>query len=115
MLSRRAVKILRTMKRSQEWAYQEEIRNLVPNFEPYSFKALVSGSYVDTTVFENEIPYSDECGETIYPAHYRISDAGLAYLEMLSATRSSTIRTWAALVIALLAMLISAIALVKSW
>lgn len=115
MLSSHAVKILYAMKRTSNWVYQTEIQNQVKDFDYSAFKALLNGGYIDATVFEDEEPDYDNYGEIVFQQHYHISDKGLAHLEKLSAEKWVNFRSWVALAIALLAMIISALALVRSW
>lgn len=115
MLSRRAVKILRAMKGTPDWMHFDEIQKLVPGFDYLSFNALTSGEYVDSASFKDDPPDFDDYGRVIHPKRYHISDKGLSHLENLEHEKWLRFRSWAALIIALLAMLVSAIALVKSW
>ena len=115
MLSACSVKILRHMNRFPDWEYQRKLEQEIPNLDSYSLSVLVHGRYVDMVVFDDEVPDYDGDGQTTYPAQYRISDAGRAYLEGVSSRKLADFRSWVAIAIALLAMLISAVALVKSW
>lgn len=118
MLSRRAVKILRAMKGTPDWMHFDEIQKLVPGFDYLSFNALTSGEYVDSASFKDDPPDFDDYGRVVHPKRYHISDKGLSHLENLENLEHEKwlrFRSWAALIIALLAMLVSAIALVKSW
>lgn len=115
LLSKRAVAILRVMEQAPDWIYLDDVKRLMPNFDQLSFNSLVSSGYICSASFEDDVPDFDEYGRVIHPLRYRISDKGLAHLESLVSAKWSVFRSWAALIIALLAMLVSAIALVKSW
>lgn len=109
MLSKKAVKILRFMKRSGGWHYQNQIEKSISGFDYLSFRALVDNGYLAHGVDPNETPDCDEYGQTYYPEQYRISDKGLAYLEGLSQRKWVDLRSWLAIAISIVALIVSAL------
>ena len=114
MLSKRAVAILRVMEQAPDWIYLDDIKRLMPNFDQLSFNSLVSSGYICSALFEDDVPDFDEYGRVIHPLRYRISDKGLAHLESLVSAKWSVFRSWAALIIALIAMFIAGADLIRA-
>lgn len=110
-LSKNAIKLLSWMNRNDKWKYYSELEKGFKKFEHRSFHALQSAKYIDECVFEMEIPEYDEYGHQYYPSHYRISDAGKAYLEGRFARWLPEFREWIAIGISIIALIVSVIAL----
>ena len=111
-LSKDSIRLLRWMNQHDDWKYVEEIEKGHKKFNHRSFQALQSSKLIDHCVFEDEIPEMNEYGEFYYPKHYRISDAGKAYLEGRVFTWLPELRGWVAIVISIFALLVSIISLI---
>ncbi len=113
ILSREAVRLLRWMRRNDEWKYRDELEKKCKYFSYRSFTALRTKKLIDACVFEDEVPDCDEYGGTFYPEHYRINDAGHAYLETVSVNWIPELREWIAIGISVIALIVSIIALIS--
>ena len=111
MLSKKAVKILRYLNRSGDWYYQSQLEKDISGFDYLAFKALVDNGYLARVVDENELPEYDEYGRTYYPEQFGISDKGRAYLEGRASQRWADARSWIAIGISALSLLVAIIAL----
>ena len=112
-LSREAIRLLRWMRRNDEWKYRSELEKKCKYFTYRSFNALRAKQLIDNCVFEDEVPDCDEYGSTVYPEHYRINDAGYAYLETISVNWIPELREWIAICISVIALIVSIIALIS--
>lgn len=112
-LSKDAVKLLRWMRRNDQWVYFQEIEKKYKKFDYRSFNALKAAKLIDELVFEDEIPDYDEYGQIYYPSHYRISESGKAYLESLATKWLPELREWIAIGISVVALAVSIIALIS--
>lgn len=113
VLSKDSVNLLRWLSKHDEWKYLSEIEKQYRKFSYRSFKALKNGNLIESCVFEDEIPDWDEYGNQFYPEHYRISDAGKAYLESRISRWLPELREWIAIGISVVALAISIISLLS--
>lgn len=108
MISKNSEKILRWMLRNDKWLYSSEIKSSYFECDYRVIRTLVDEELIDQAVFEGEIPYLNEYGEETYDSHYRINDAGRAYIESRNSNRWKELRAW-------LTAIISVAAFVKSF
>lgn len=107
MISNRSIKLLKYMKWKDDWCCYDCAAKNAPGFDHRSFHALVSNGYIDTREDPDRIPELDEFGHVYYETQYRISDRGLAYLEGVSRSRLADTRSWLAIALSVLALLVS--------
>lgn len=112
-LSKDSIRLLKWLRRNDQWKYLSAIEKAYKNFDYRSFSAIKAEGFIDHCVFEDEIPECDEYGQTYYPEHYRISDAGKAYLEGYATRWIPELREWIAIGISIVALAVSIIALVR--
>lgn len=110
-LSKGSIKLLRWLNKNDLWMYEYDIRTGYKKFDFRSFQTLKANKLVDACVYEEEVPEYDEYGNTVYPQHFRISDAGKAYLEDLPRRRMPEYREWIAVGISFVALILSIIAI----
>ena len=111
-LSKGSIKLLRWLNKNDLWMYEHDIETRYRKFDCRFFNTLKINNLVDACVYEEEIPEYDECGNTVFPQHFRISDAGKAYLEGLPRQWLPEFRQWIAVGISLVALALSIIAIV---
>lgn len=111
-LSKDTIKLLKWLKKNDIWKYYREIEKGYKQFDYRSFNTLKSAGYVDSCVFEDEVPDYDEYGRMYLPEHYRISDSGKAYLDGRFFTWLPELRGWVAILISVLALLVSIMSLI---
>lgn len=111
-ISKGAIRLLRWMRRDDEWRYQAEIERNCKYFTSRSFHALKNCGFVDACVFEDEIVDYTDHFEAYYPEHYRISDLGKAYLEERAVRWLPELREWIAIGISVVALAVSIVALI---
>lgn len=107
MLNRDSVKILEHLKNNDDWFYLNQLTKAIPGFDDRAFADLKDGKYVDCFVDPSEVPITSDWGEEPYPEQFRISGKGLAYLEGARYSRLAEFRSWLAVVISVLALLVS--------
>lgn len=112
-LSKDSIRLLKWLRRNDDWKYQSEIEKQYKRYDYRSFRALNELKLIDHCVFEDEIPEYDEYRQVYYPEHYRISDAGKAHLEGLPTRWIPELREWIAIGISVVALLVSIIALMR--
>ena len=112
-LSKDAIRLLHWMCCHDQWLYIESLKSGYKRYNYRSFSALKDAKLVDATVLDQdyELPEYDEDGTEYFRESYRISDAGKAYLENLSAKKWPELREWTAIAISAVALAVSIIAL----
>ena len=107
MLSKKAVMLLRHLKTADDWLYLNRIQKEFRGFDFRALRSLRDGGYIEYCEDHDSPPDWDEYGDLVYPQMFRISDRGLAYLEGVSHNRWVEFRSWLAIVISVLALLVS--------
>lgn len=107
MLNRNSVKILEYLKDNDDWYYLPQLEEAIQGFDNRFFADLKNGNYVDRFTDPNEGPTTDDWGGEVYPEQFRISGKGLAYLEGAQYSRLVELRSWLAVAISVLALLVS--------
>ena len=110
VLSKESVKLLKWMKKNDEWLYDKAIEDRCPYYEYLAFKALIDGNYIATCINEFDVPEHDEYGSEYYPKQFRIGNDGKAYLE---SRVTDIIDKWITRMISVVAIVISLIALLS--
>ena len=110
-LSKDAIRLLRWLKRHDQWRCIETLKKQYKNYEYRSFSALKEAGFIDCEVFDYDQPGIDEYGNEFFLESYRISDAGKAYLEGIPAKALPELREWIAIAISITALIVSIIAL----
>lgn len=112
-LSKSSIKLLRWLNKNDLWMYEHDIETQYRKFDYRSFNTLKINKFVDSCVYEEEVPEYDDYGNTVFPQHFRISDNGKAYLESLPKRWLPEFRQWIAVGISLVALVLSIIAIVS--
>lgn len=113
-ISRSAIRLLRWMRKDDQWRYYSELERECKHFTYRSFNALKNHGFIDSCVFEDDILDYDDRLEAFYHWHYRISDQGEAYLETIVIDWIPELREWIAIGISIIALIVSIIAIISS-
>lgn len=106
MLSKRTKKLLSWISKRDRWMYRHEIQANCPVFDDRAFQSLVVGSFLDRADWD-----TDRRGGGQKQFLYRISDKGLAYLELDSIDSWKEARAWITATVAVLSFVMSLLAL----
>lgn len=79
-LSRKAIRILKWMNRNDDWRFERKIEESCKDYDFRAFAALVDAGYVMGKDFTSE-SYTECDGTVCTPLEYRITDAGMAFLD----------------------------------
>lgn len=112
MVSKKALKLLVWMnRRSPEWFYAARIQKELGTWaDTLLLDSLHNAGYLERWLSPNEIPVVNEFEAPAY--EYKISDSGVALLESIPKERFDR---WYPKIISTVALVISVIALVKSF
>ena len=73
-LSKNAIRLLRWLRRHDQWRCIEVLEEQYKHYDYRSFSALKKAGFVDTEVFDYDQPGIDEYGNEFFIESYRISD-----------------------------------------
>ena len=107
MISRKAVKLLKWMRKNDGWCYEKDLKQKFKGYDERLLQAFVRYGLVDTFVDPSDLPDEDGYGEEHPKLQYRVNNYGFWYLEHQAEDVWSEIRSWASLVIALIALVVS--------
>ena len=97
MLSTQSRQLLRWFEKNDTLMTEQEVKNSCKRFDERSFQTLKTERYIESKPDTTDI----------WLKRYRISDAGKAYLEGAKLEKKSRFREWLALILSIIALLVS--------
>lgn len=97
MLSKQSRKLLKWLAKHDKWMDKPAVVQKCKHYDEQSLKALITEKYL-----ENNLNLDGDQW-----VRYRISDAGKAYLEGAKLAKQSNFREWLALILSVIAIIIS--------